>query len=925
MERFKQWIATKPFTAQRCKQFIYTRPRWLFECIFPQNQGFPFIRYHYYLIISLALIGALITWGAGKHSGGTAEIRFIDALFFTAGASTQAGLNTVDINLLTTFQQAIFYLWPMMANPITVNSLVVQLRLYWFEKKFQHITQNARLVRVPLAKSFTKSRTKAKQQDGDVEKGVNGRKITVMLNGKKSRINNDGTLLGDAKNKGRHGLGLTAANRTATDGGLDGPLDKADRHTGPAVTSSMTEPRRPALKFADTVTKSDGLGEDFLKLPRIRSDEEHIAIVERQKKGDDEVLRIPNPRDVERGLGPKRVEAGDNEDELLSPHAEAFNLDGEPRAQAADGRHPAITIEEPDRRKLQETDSDEFMDDVRAAAHTFGFLKPHFPRHKKKQDDVEKEPVIPGPSQNRRRQSMQTLRTAFSNNKAEGTPYLSWEPTVGRNSLFPELTEEQREELGGIEYRSLKTLARVLTVYFWGYTALGVVGLLPWILQATQYGQVVEAAGQNKVWWAFFTSQSAFMDLGFTLTPDSMNSFSTATWPLLWMSFLIVIGNTGFPIMLRFMIWVLSLIVPKNSGMYEELRFLLDHPRRCFTLLFPSKATWWLLGFLVLLNGLDVMFFIVLDLGQEGPVASMSDGQKVLNGIFEAASTRTAGFSCVNLSLLHPAVQVSYMIMMYISVFPIAISVRRTNVYEENALGIYSHGEEEEHSKANHNDWSHVGTHARRQLSFDLPFIALGLFILAISEGPRIMNPEDAANGFTMFSMLFESISAYGTVGMSLGYSTINASLSAEFSDVGKLVIICLMIRGRHRGLPYGLDRAILLPSDALNAKDAMAADTEGRLARQISRMSVATHRSDTTHNQRGLGHVLAAILHPGPPVPPEPPMEAIHRRSTDPGSDAEPQPMRVTSRRTEPGVVRRSVSHLFSPRPRTAGGHEDD
>ena len=41
-------------------------------------------------------------------------------------------------------------------------------------------------------------------------------------------------------------------------------------------------------------------------------------------------------------------------------------------------------------------------------------------------------------------------------------PYLSWTPTVGRNSAFVDLTEEQREELGGIEYRSLKLLAVIL-------------------------------------------------------------------------------------------------------------------------------------------------------------------------------------------------------------------------------------------------------------------------------------------------------------------------------------------------------------------------------------------------------------------------------------------------------------------------------
>ena len=110
-----------------------------------------------------------------------------------------------------------------------------------------------------------------------------------------------------------------------------------------------------------------------------------------------------------------------------------------------------------------------------------------------------------------------------------------------------------------------------------------------------------------------FTPATMFNDLGFTLTPDSMISFQLAVVPLLLGSFLIVIGNTGFPCMLRFVIWISSLLVPRNSGVWEEFRFLLDHPRRCFTLLFPTQATWWLFWILVVLNGLDLIFFIVLD------------------------------------------------------------------------------------------------------------------------------------------------------------------------------------------------------------------------------------------------------------------------------------------------------------------------
>jgi Trk-type K+ transport system membrane component len=73
---------------------------------------------------------------------------------------------------------------------------------------------------------------------------------------------------------------------------------------------------------------------------------------------------------------------------------------------------------------------------------------------------------------------------------------------------------------------------------------------------------------------------------------------------------------------------------------------------------------------------------------------------------------------------------------------------------------------------------------------------------------------------FTMFSVLFEIVSAYGTVGLSLGYPDTNPSFSGQFSTVSKLAIIAMQIRGRHRGLPYELDRAILLPSESLHQKE---------------------------------------------------------------------------------------------------------
>ena len=41
-----------------------------------------------------------------------------------------------------------------------------------------------------------------------------------------------------------------------------------------------------------------------------------------------------------------------------------------------------------------------------------------------------------------------------------------------------------------------------------------------------------------------------------------------------------------------------------------------------------------------------------------------------------------------------------------------------------------------------------------------------------------------------------------------------NYSFSGALSPLSKLIVCAVMIRGRHRGLPVAIDRAILLPDE---------------------------------------------------------------------------------------------------------------
>ncbi|KAL7940012.1 hypothetical protein V8C42DRAFT_357711 [Trichoderma barbatum] len=81
----------------------------------------------------------------------------------------------------------------------------------------------------------------------------------------------------------------------------------------------------------------------------------------------------------------------------------------------------------------------------------------------------------------------------------------------------------------------------------------------------------------------------------------------------------------------------------------------------------------------------------------------------------------------------------SLLIMMYIAIFPIAISIRASNTYEEKSLGIW----EEEGSLNEDNGVSYLMTHFKNQLNFDLWYIFLGTFIICIAESDRIADTNE--------------------------------------------------------------------------------------------------------------------------------------------------------------------------------------
>ena len=220
--------------------------------------------------------------------------------------------------------------------------------------------------------------------------------------------------------------------------------------------------------------------------------------------------------------------------------------------------------------------------------------------------------------------------------------------------------------------------------------------------------------------------------------------------------------------------------------------FILDHPRRVYTNLFPAPQTWWLVLSLICLNGADWLFFEILNIGN--PVTdAIPPRYRVLDGLFQAFAVRAGGFYVVNIAQLRSGLLVLYVLMMYVSALPVTMTIRSTNVYEERSLGVFSEDQEEEYGArpkdlsrsptlmnslkrqftarpprqvASWNRTDFVRQQLRGQLGHDLWWIALAIFLITIIEtGQFERNPVV----FATFNIIFEVVSAYGTVGISTG------------------------------------------------------------------------------------------------------------------------------------------------------------
>lgn len=267
----------------------------------------------------------------------------------------------------------------------------------------------------------------------------------------------------------------------------------------------------------------------------------------------------------------------------------------------------------------------------------------------------------------------------------------------------------------------------------------------------------VEEAAYN----AIFHAISAFCNAGFSTWSDSLTRFRGDLLVNLVVSLLIIAGGLGF-----------TVIAELQRGRQRR-------PRRSLQLRVVMLMT---LG-LILLGAVAHYFF-----DYNATLAGLPLDEKVLAALFSSVSARTAGFNTVDFAgLSHPAI-LMLLVLMYIGAAPggtaggIKITTVAVLTLSIRAM-LTGRAEVELFDRA-----------VPQPVVYKSVAIAAVSLLLIVALLVPLLATEAAA--FEV--VLFEAVSAFGTVGLSMG-------LTPHLTVAGKLLIIVLMFAGRTGPLTLAL------------------------------------------------------------------------------------------------------------------------
>lgn len=331
----------------------------------------------------------------------------------------------------------------------------------------------------------------------------------------------------------------------------------------------------------------------------------------------------------------------------------------------------------------------------------------------------------------------------------------------------------------------IATLVKYIVVATFTIEAAGALLLTLRWLQQGRYGSVGET-----VYHAVFHSVSAFCNAGFALHADSLTRFQDDPVVVLIMSTLIIVGGLGFLVGLDLKEYVQQALFRRfwSGRVRERVESIRPRPRL-------SVHTKLVLVTTIALLVVGTLSYYVLE--RRGLFAGMGEGEAWLNAFFCGVTPRTAGFNTIDFAQMGGAGLLCTMVLMFIGASPGSTGGGvKTSTFA--LLIAYAVSRWRGHTRL------HAFKRTVPEESIDkaaaVVIAGIALVILAASAlmATETYGQASSESRTQFLSIMFETISAFGTVGLSVGQTPL-------LSDPGRLIVALVMFMGRTGPLTLAL------------------------------------------------------------------------------------------------------------------------
>ena len=270
------------------------------------------------------------------------------------------------------------------------------------------------------------------------------------------------------------------------------------------------------------------------------------------------------------------------------------------------------------------------------------------------------------------------------------------------------------------------------------------------------------------VWQSVFHSVSAFCNAGFGLLTDNLVRYRGDTLVNLVVTGLVIVGGLGFLV---------------NMEVWDQARLRLRGIRAPVPTLHSRLAL--TVTAALLLGG--TVAFLALEWGNV--LSDLPLRERVLAAWFQSVSPRTAGFNTIDFGLVSSDTLFFTIFLMFVGASPGSTGggIKTTTLGLLVAL-VVARWRGRGRATVFHRTIPHAVMDRALTLAllaWALVSLAVGLLVATETRGV----PFGAAEP-RFLALMFEAVSAFGTVGLSTG-------LTASLSGAGKLVLVALMYAGR--------------------------------------------------------------------------------------------------------------------------------